>query len=79
MFAPLFDNLDKKAPYPYTKEDFEHLHLPSHGWLECHPAKYTNAWQTNIVGRSTFITSYGSTSREDFHENVRIFLSAIRK
>jgi len=62
---------DKKAPYPYTKEDFEHLHLPSHGWLECHPAKYTNAWQTNIVGRSTFITSYGSTSREDFHENVR--------
>lgn len=64
------NNSDKKPPYPYTEKDFAHLNLPWQQWLSCHPGKYTSAWQVNIMGRSTFITSYGSTSREDFHEKV---------
>jgi hypothetical protein len=49
-----------KAQYPYhTSKD------PARGWLTCHPAALAQGNQVSIAGRTSYITAYGSTSRQD--------------
>jgi hypothetical protein len=61
----LISENQKSVPYPYTEVDI------NKGWLACHPGEFSHASDTNIQGRNTFITAFGSTSRQDVHEKVR--------
>lgn len=49
---------DRAVPYPYTSGQH------SRGWLSCHPAGLTSASNIAEVGRTSFITAFGSTVRE---------------
>jgi len=66
MDCRLIPESRKSVPYPYNKID-----RPK-AWLACHPGKLSpNALKTNIAGKTSFITAYGSTARQDVHEIVR--------
>ena len=55
----------KNVPYPFKEVDI------NKGWLACHPGEFSHASEINIEGRNTFITAFGSTARQDVHEEVR--------
>eukprot|EP00091_Calanus_sinicus_P003502 TRINITY_DN13671_c0_g1_i1.p2 TRINITY_DN13671_c0_g1~~TRINITY_DN13671_c0_g1_i1.p2 ORF type:complete len:136 (+),score=12.36 TRINITY_DN13671_c0_g1_i1:59-466(+) len=65
MDCLLIPENQKSVPYPYTEVDI------NKGWLACHPGEFSHAHDTNIQGRNSFITAFGSTSRQDIHEKVR--------
>ena len=52
-------------PYPYNKVNTRKT------WLACHPRGVSGAYRTNIMSKTSFITAYGSTARQDVHEKVR--------
>ena len=48
------------VPYPHhTAKD------NGRGWLTCHPAALTHGHQLSVGGRTSYITAYGSTARQD--------------
>ena len=49
-------------PFPFFKDDIERS---SKGWLQCHPGSLTGNNKINIFSRSSYITAYGSTARQD--------------
>lgn len=55
----------KSVPYPNRE-----VHI-NKGWLSCHPGSHSQADTINIMGRNSFISAFGSTARQDFHERVR--------
>ena len=56
---------DRDVPYPYHKK------RTRLGWLACHPGAMSAAEITDIAGRSSRITAFGSPVREDFNQKVR--------
>jgi len=54
------------VPYPYNKTQVN----TKKGWLACHPGA-SDATDLNIQGRTSFITAFGSTARQDVHSKVR--------
>ena len=56
---------EAEVPYPY------HPKRTRRGWLACHPGAMSDAEQTNIAGRSSRISAFGSGRREDFNQEVR--------
>ena len=54
----------KSVPYP------NRVVSVNKGWLQCHPGSHSHSDHTNIMGRNSFITAFGSTARQDTHEKV---------
>ena len=59
MDCYLSDFTDKGAIFPQTSVDVVK------GWLNCNPGGKAHAFDHHIIGRTSFITAYGSTARQD--------------